>query len=204
MYESFCSRKENNFKLEALDFTPGNSGGFKTISFTIKGTNPYGLFKYESGAHRVQRVPKTESKGRVHTSIATVTVLPEVKVEDIQINKADVKVEPYNSGGKGGQHSNKTLNACRLTHTPSGIQASSQLKSYPQNLKLAWAVLATRIKDHQLNQQTTETASKKKELRGQGSNADKVQETKKLGHIIFQILESQITELDRNTLYKAS
>ena len=172
MYEAFA--ENNGFKLEVMDFSGGNMGGFKDISFTIKGTNPYGTFKYESGAHRVQRVPKTETKGRVHTSIATVIVLPEVKVEDVEINKHEVKVEPYNSGGKGGQHCNKSMNAVRLTHGPTGIQASSQLKSFPQNLKLAWQVLATRIKDDQLQKQEKEAASKKKSLRGRGSRNEKI------------------------------
>jgi peptide chain release factor 1 len=172
MYESFA--ENNGFTLEVIDFSGGNMGGFKEMSFTIKGTNPYGTFKYESGAHRVQRVPKTETKGRVHTSIATVIVLPEVRIEEVEINKHEVKVEPYNSGGKGGQHCNKSMNAVRLTHEPTGIQASSQLKSYPQNLKLAWQVLATRIKDAQLQQQEEKEASKKRSLRGQGSRNEKI------------------------------
>jgi peptide chain release factor 1 len=172
MYEAFA--EANNFKIEVMDFTGGNMGGFKDISFTIKGTNPYGTFKYESGAMRGQRVPNTETKGRVHTSIATVIALPEVKVEDVEINKHEVKVEPYNSGGKGGQHCNKSMNAVRLTHEPTGIQASSQLKSFPQNLKLAWQVLATRIKDDQLQKQEVEASAKKKSLRGSGARNEKI------------------------------
>jgi len=172
MYESFA--ESNSFKMEVLDFTGGNMGGFKDISFTVKGKNPYGTFKYESGAHRVQRVPKTETKGRVHTSIATVIVLPEVKVEEVEINKNEVNVEAYNSGGKGGQSTNRSLNAVRLTHLPTNITACSQMKSYVQNIKIAWQVLATRIKDAQLQRQEDEASAKKKSLRGKGSRNEKI------------------------------
>lgn len=172
MYEAFA--ENNGFNLEVIDFTGGNAGGFKDISFTIKGTNPYGTFKYESGAHRVQRVPSTETKGRIQTSIATVIVLPEVDIKDVDIDKNDVKVEPYNSGGKGGQNTNRSLNAVRLIHIPTSIVACSQMKSYAQNIKLAWQVLATRIKDIQKQQRELEAASKKRELRGTGSRSEKI------------------------------
>jgi peptide chain release factor 1 len=172
MYEAYC--KMSNYKLEVIDFSPGNAGGFKNMAFTISGTNAYGTFKRESGCHRVQRVPKTETKGRVHTSIASIIVLPEIQVEDIELNKSDVKVEPYNSGGKGGQHSNKTLNAARLTHLPTGITACSQMKSFPQNLKIAWQVLATRLSDHALQQQNDEESEKRNKVRGTGSRSEKI------------------------------
>jgi peptide chain release factor 1 len=172
IYEAYCSNNKN--EIEVIDFTPGNAGGFKSISFTITGETPYGKFKYESGCHRVQRVPSTETKGRVHTSIATLIVLPEIMVEDVELNKTEVKVEPYNSGGKGGQHCNKSMNAVKLTHLPTGISACSQMKSFIQNLKIAWKVLATRISDAALQQQTDAESEKKKNLRGRGSRSEKI------------------------------
>ena len=172
MYEAYC--KASKHTLEVIDFTPGNAGGFKNMSFTISGSNAYKTFKKESGYHRVQRVPKTETKGRVHTSISSIIVLPETQVEDIELNKSDVKIEPYNSGGKGGQHSNKTLNAARLTHLPTGITACSQMKSFPQNLKIAWQVLATRLSDHALQQQNDEESKKRNKLRGTGARSEKI------------------------------
>ena len=173
MYENYCN-STSHFKLEALDFTPGNSGGFKEISFVVSGKNPYKFFKHESGCHRVQRVPKTETKGRVHTSIATVIVLPELHLEDVELNKHEVKVEAYNSGGKGGQHSNKTLNAARLIHLPTGITACSQMKSFPQNLKIAWAVLASRLNDHFTQQHVDSETQKRKEICGSGARSEKI------------------------------
>jgi peptide chain release factor 1 len=172
MYEVYAQSLKMRF--DVMDFVGGNAGGFKNISFIVQGKNAYAHFKNESGAHRVQRVPKTETKGRVHTSIATVVVLPETQIEDIELNKSDVKVEPYNSGGKGGQHCNRSMNAVKLTHEPTGITASSQLKSFTQNLKLAWKTLATRIADAAQQQSESETAQEKKALRGSGMRNEKI------------------------------
>ena len=172
MYENYCNN--THFVLEASDFSPGNAGGFKNISFSISGKGAYKTFKHECGVHRVQRVPKTETKGRVHTSVATVVALPEIEVEDVEIDKNLVTVEPYNSGGPGGQHSNKTLNAVRLIHQPTGITSSSQMKSFPQNLKIAWQILATRLQDHFLQKQQDEENTLRQEARGGGNRSDKI------------------------------
>lgn len=172
MYENYC--KDNFFTLETTDFNPGNAGGFKDISFTISGPKAYKTFKRENGVHRVQRVPKTETKGRVHTSVVTVIVLPEMVFEEIKIDKNDVEVDNFNSGGKGGQNTNRSMNAVKLTHRPTGIMAVSQLKSYAQNLKLAWQVLATRLEDKQLEQQNSEEYQKRQEIRGTGSRSEKI------------------------------
>lgn len=172
IYEAYAGSK--HLGVELLEMTPGNMGGFKNIVFSVTGKNAYGTFKNESGAHRVQRIPKTETKGRVHTSIASVIVLPEQNIEQLDINKADVKVETYNSGGKGGQHCNKSTNAVRLTHEPTGITACSQLKSQIQNHKLAWKALATRIADEALQTAESEAADKKRRLRGSGMRNERI------------------------------
>lgn len=172
MYEAFAAN--NKLHIEQLELTPGNAGGFKNLVFSVSGRNAYGIFKNESGAHRVQRVPATETKGRVHTSIASVIVLPEQTAESVDVKKSDVKVETYNSGGKGGQHSNKSDNAVKLTHLPTGITACSQLKSQIQNHKLAWKTLLTKIHDELEQRQQTESADKKRKLRGSGMRNERI------------------------------
>jgi peptide chain release factor 1 len=172
MYEIYAQDK--GFNVETLDFTPGNVGGFKNITFIIQGKNAYKLFKNESGGHRVQRVPTTESKGRVHTSIATVAVLPEILIENININKADVKTENFSAGGPGGQNVNKNHCAVRLTHIPTKISVVSRTKSLQANLKYCWKVLASRLCDHQLQQKETEEVARKKELRGTGMRNERI------------------------------
>lgn len=172
MYEMYAQAQR--FRIEVLEITPGNMGGFKNVVFTISGKNAYGTFKHESGAHRVQRIPKTETKGRVHTSVATVIVMPEQNIEQVDINKADVRVETYNSGGKGGQHCNRSTNAVKLTHLPTGITVCSQLKSQIQNHKLAWKALATKIVDLAAQNAETETADKKRKLRGSGMRNERI------------------------------
>jgi len=172
IYELYANSK--NLTLEVLDITPGNAGGFKNIVFTISGNSAYGYFKTESGAHRVQRVPATETKGRVHTSIASAIVLPERNIEHIDVNKADVKVETYNSGGKGGQHSNRSMNAVKLTHLPTNISVCSQMKSQTQNMKLAWKALATKISDYVEQSAESATADAKRKLRGSGMRNERI------------------------------
>ena len=172
MYEAYVHNEK--FNIEVIDFTPGNAGGFKNIVFMISGKNAYGTFKNESGSFRVQRIPKTETKGRVHTSISSVIVLPESNIEQSDIKKSDVKVETYNSGGKGGQNTNRSMNAIKLTHLPTGITACSQIKSQIQNLKLAWKALATKVHDTIQQQMQTESANKKRKLRGSGMRNERI------------------------------
>ncbi|MDC3378681.1 PCRF domain-containing protein [Planctomycetota bacterium] len=172
MYEAYVKVKK--LRMELLEAVPGNMGGFKSVMFSISGENAYGIFRNESGSARVQRVPSTETKGRIHTSIATVIVLPEVEIEHVDIDKADVTVDTYNSGGKGGQHCNKSTNAVKLTHVPTGITACSQLKSQMQNMKLAWKALATKIADTLAQQNATEASDKKRRLRGSGMRNERI------------------------------
>lgn len=172
MYQVYC--KTLGLTVEELDFAAGNMGGVKSASFLIEGEGAYGIFRFESGIHRVQRVPKTETKGRVHTSTVAVVVLPEHQIEHVDINKADVRVETFSAGGPGGQHVNKTQNAVRLTHIPTAVSVTSRTKSLQANLKFCWKILATRIRDMQLEQASTKAATTKKELRGRASRSEKI------------------------------
>lgn len=205
IYEKYILA-EKKWKIEVLDFTPGNVGGLKEIAFIIQGKGAYGRFKHESGAHRIQRVPTTESKGRVHTSIATVVVLPETELEDININKADVKMENFSAGGPGGQNVNKNHCAVRLTHEPTGISATSRTKSLQANLKFCWKTLATKIADHFQQQKDQSETSEKRKLRGKGLRNEKIRTYNfpqnrvtdhriKKNYSVNKIIEGDITNL---------
>lgn len=172
MYEAYAKSKK--LSLDVIDFTGGNAGGFKHIIFMISGKNAYRYFKNESGGSRVQRVPRTETKGRVHTSIASVIVLPETKFEEVKIDKKDVKVENFSAGGPGGQSVNKNHCAIRLTHKPTGVSVTSRTKSLQANLKYCWKMLASIIADAQHQQQAEKTASKKRALRGSGMRNERI------------------------------
>jgi peptide chain release factor 1 len=150
-------------------------GGYNKLVLEVTGEDVYGLLKFESGAHRVQRVPKTESQGRVHTSAATVVVMPKLEMEDVQINKADLKVDTFRSSGAGGQHVNKTESGVRFTHLPTGVVAeSTDGRSQIKNREIALQRLYQKIYESQREQYESEQAAKRKSLVGSGDRSDKI------------------------------
>jgi len=173
MYTKFASDK--GWKVELEDFSEGSSGGFKEIIFSISGEEVYGTMKFESGVHRVQRVPQTETQGRVHTSAATVMVLPEAEEFDIDLKMSDVRIDYFCASGPGGQSVNTTYSAVRLTHEPTGIVAQCQdQKSQHKNKDKAFKVLRTRIYEKELEKKLAEDAAKRKTLVSSGDRSAKV------------------------------
>ena len=173
MYTRFCEKKR--WKIEVNDFNEGTSGGYKDISFTVSGEGVYGLLKYESGVHRVQRVPATETQGRIHTSAAGVVVLPEAEEFDVELNPADIKKEIFCASGPGGQSVNTTYSAVRLTHVPTGIVVSMQdQKSQIKNMEKAMALLRTRLYEREYNKYMEEMSSKRKTMVATGDRSEKV------------------------------
>ncbi len=173
MYLKFCETK--GWKLEGVDVTEGTVGGFKEIIFNVSGNNVYGQMKYESGVHRVQRVPQTETQGRVHTSAASVVVLPEADEFDINLQQSDIRKDLFCSSGPGGQSVNTTYSAVRLTHIPSGIVATCQdQKSQIKNYQKALAVLRTRIYEMEHKKFLDEIASKRKTMVSTGDRSAKI------------------------------
>ncbi len=173
MYSKFCETKR--WKLELVDYTEGTMGGYKEIIFNVSGENVYGQMKYESGVHRVQRVPQTETQGRVHTSAATVAVLPEADEFDVEIKQADIRKDTFCSSGPGGQSVNTTYSAIRLTHIPSGIVVScqdekSQIKNYEKALK----VLRTRLYELEHQKYLDEISRKRKTMVSTGDRSAKI------------------------------
>ena len=163
------------FTTEVLSQSPAEIGGFKEVTFAVKGDGAYSVFKYEAGTHRVQRVPKTESQGRIHTSTATVAVLPEAEEVEVEIDPNDLQVDVYRSSGPGGQHVNKTDSAVRLTHRPTGIVVAMQdEKSQLQNREKAMRVLRARLYEQKLAQQQAEIASERRSQVGSGERSEKV------------------------------
>ena len=169
MYSMYCEK--NHWKVEILNENATELGGYKEISFMVKGNGAYSRLKYESGVHRVQRVPETETSGRIHTSTASVSVLPEVEDVDITINPSDVKMEVFRASGAGGQHVNKTSSAVRLIHIPTGIVAECQTeRSQFQNKDYAMKLLKSRLYSIEKEKRDSEIDSAR---RSQIGNADR-------------------------------
>ncbi|WP_345373828.1 peptide chain release factor 1 [Algivirga pacifica] len=173
MYQRFAEAM--GWQMSLMDFTDGTSGGFKEIVVSLSGEDVYGKMKYESGVHRVQRVPATETQGRVHTSAASVAVLPEMEEVDVEINMNEVKKETYCSSGPGGQSVNTTYSAVRLTHLPTGIVAQCQdQKSQLKNFDKALSVLRARIYEVELEKHNEEVGAARKSMVGSGDRSDKI------------------------------
>lgn len=173
MYLKFAENKR--WKTELVDMNEGTSGGFKEVIFNISGDGVYGVMKYESGVHRVQRVPQTETQGRVHTSAATVAVLPEADEFDVELKVSDIKKETFCSSGPGGQSVNTTYSAVRLTHIPSGIVVSCQdQKSQIKNLDKAMKVLRTRLYDMEYKKYLDDISSQRKTMVSTGDRSAKI------------------------------
>ncbi len=173
MYQRFAER--NKWRMETISFSEGEHGGFKEMTFSLSGDEVYGIMKYESGVHRVQRVPATEASGRIHTSAASVAVLPEVEDVDIEINDADLRIDIFRAGGKGGQNVNKVETAVRIVHQPSGIVVQCQdERSQLKNRDKAMRVLRARLYELESTRRHEEIASVRKSMVGSGDRSDKI------------------------------
>ncbi|MBN1649820.1 MAG: peptide chain release factor 1 [Bacteroidales bacterium] len=173
MYQKYCETK--GWKFDIVDMTEGTVGGYKEVIVNVSGKDVYGTLKYESGVHRVQRVPQTETQGRVHTSAATVAVLPEAEEFDVELNPADIRKDTYCSSGPGGQSVNTTYSAIRLTHAPTGIVVTCQdEKSQLKNLDKAMKVLRSRIYELEYAKYMEEISSKRKTMVSTGDRSAKI------------------------------
>ena len=172
MYSKYA--EANGFKTEIVEASESDHGGYKEVSFSVSGTGAYSKLKFENGAHRVQRVPETESGGRIHTSTATVAVLPEAEDVEIEIRNEDLKIDTYRSSGAGGQHVNTPDSAVRITHLPTGVIATSSEKSQIQNREKAMKVLKARLYDMKLQEEQQKYASQRKSAVGTGDRSERI------------------------------
>lgn len=173
MYSMYAERKR--WKMEVMNLNETELGGIKEVTFMITGKGAYSRLKFESGVHRVQRVPDTESSGRIHTSTATVAVLPEVDDVEIEINPTDLKVDTFRSSGAGGQHINKTESAIRITHLPTGVVVECQTeRSQIQNRETAMKMLRSKLYEAEMEKQNNELASARKSQVGSGDRSEKI------------------------------
>jgi peptide chain release factor 1 len=194
MYSRYASTR--GWKVELDSATEGDAGGYKEIIATVTGDGVFGRLKFESGVHRVQRVPTTEAGGRIHTSAATVAVLPEVEDVEIDIQDKDIRIDTFRASGAGGQHVNKTDSAIRVTHLPTGIVVECQdSRSQHKNREKALSVLAARIRDKQEREQQQKMASTRKSLIGSGDRSERIR--------TYNFPQGRVTDHRINlTLYK--
>ncbi len=196
MYQRYCERM--GWKMEEISVSGSDMGGFKEVVVSIKGEGSYGLLKFESGVHRVQRVPATESQGRIHTSAASVAVLPEAEEVDVEINEGDLRIDTFRASGAGGQHVNKTESAIRITHLPTNVVVSCQdEKSQHKNKAKAMHVLRSRLYEKALEEERSKRSESRKLLVGSGDRSAKIR--------TYNFPQGRVTDHRINlTLYRLS